>query len=616
MPIKIKLILNTALLAFSLLVILFIDNYTANVITELSQGKTLTQQIKNNILELRRDEKDFIARRQLKYVDKHVKHHQELVNSIARLHETFLNYNIPTNDLNALRAQISDYNTHFKTLVSQQKAIGLHPKDGLYGELRGAAHAIETQVQSLSPSLLVTLLQLRRNEKDFMLRLAPKYIDKFRANIEGLQQQFNQSGIVDNTMLMHYEDRFLKLAQANEVMGFTPKLGLQGKMRASIHATEGILSELLQTSQDALANRTQGASLLMYIIFAITLAVAITVSLIMSKSILQPITALRKVMIQIESTSDLTLRASVNGKDELSDTAEHFNSVIVKFENIISNVNASVVTLNHATAALMETLSKNQDGVENQVNKTIQVASAVSQMVVNIDGIADNTSLAAQKAASTNHSAIEGQDGVLATIAQIDQLSGNLSRSEIEVRELVQDSQNIGSVLDVIRSIAEQTNLLALNAAIEAARAGEQGRGFAVVADEVRTLASRTQESTTEIEGIVTKLQSRTNNMVMLINECLIQGDKSSQRASNAGDMLKSITINIDSIMNMTTSIAQSIDEQSHGVNSVNEHVGVIQDVTTQASASSTRTAKMGEELKQQADALHLSVKMFKVSAS
>ena len=132
------------------------------------------------------------------------------------------------------------------------------------------------------------------------------------------------------------------------------------------------------------------------------------------------------------------------------------------------------------------------------------VATAVTEMVATVDEIANNTNAAASKAETTNNNAIIGKEGVTQTIAKIDQLSEKLKESESIVQELAKDSHTIGSVLDVIRGIAEQTNLLALNAAIEAARAGEQGRGFAVVADEVRTLASRTQDSTQEIETIIT----------------------------------------------------------------------------------------------------------------
>jgi len=615
MPIKFKLLLSTALLVLSLLVMLVLHNYTAGVIVELSQGTQLTGDIKNNILELRRDEKDFIARRSDKYVDKHANNVQQLTANISTLSTLFGRYDIPTDDLTALNQNIEQYNLHFKALVAQQKLLGYHPKDGLYGQLREAAHGIEEQVSTLPPSLLATLLQLRRDEKDFMLRRAPKYTAKFESHYQTLKQQLEQHGKLDSSLLSVYHDRFIKFTKAVEVMGMTPQLGLQGQMRKSVHNTQDILTRVLTTSHSALIETTDNTSLLLYVLFSIIFTVAIITSVIMSKSIIEPINALRKVMVDIGTSNDLTLRAPENGNDEISDTAHHFNNVIAKFEAIISDVNMSVVTLNRATSLLLETITVGHQGVQEQVDQTQQAASAVSQMVLTIDGIADNTSLAATKAESTNQSAIEGQGGVLETIEQIELLSNNLTRSEQEVKELVQDSQNIGAVLDVIRSIADQTNLLALNAAIEAARAGEQGRGFAVVADEVRTLASRTQESTTEIESIILKLQSRTNNMVNLINDCLVQGDKSSKKAGSAGEMLNDITINIDSIMQMTTAIAQSIHEQSVGVNAVDQHVGAIRDVADKTSDSSLRTSKMSEELQQQAHALHSSVKMFKVSS-
>ena len=253
-------------------------------------------------------------------------------------------------------------------------------------------------------------------------------------------------------------------------------------------------------------------------------------------------------------------------------------------------------------------------GAQSQLVETDMVASAVNQMIATIDGITTNTTDAATKAQATNQSALQGQAGVTETIAQIDLLSSNLSLSEREVAMLVDDSQNIGSVLDVIRSIAEQTNLLALNAAIEAARAGEQGRGFAVVADEVRTLASRTQESTSEIEKIITQLQSRTQNMVRLIADCLVQGEQSSKKAGAAGAMLSEITSNVTMITDMTSTIATAIEEQAVGVAAVNKHVVSIRDVANQASDSSNLNTKMSEQLSVQAQELHHAVKLFKVS--
>jgi len=188
-----------------------------------------------------------------------------------------------------------------------------------------------------------------------------------------------------------------------------------------------------------------------------------------------------------------------------------------------------------------------------------------------------------------------------------------LVSSEQVVQRLAKDSETIGQVLDVIRGIAEQTNLLALNAAIEAARAGEQGRGFAVVADEVRTLASRTQDSTQEIESIITALQSRTQEIVGHMATCRTQGDESSHRAGSAGEMLEQITLDVSTIMDMNTAIATAIQEQSAVAQEVNKHVVSIRDVAERSGKMALQNAEMSEELSQQANVLTAEVNRFVV---
>lgn len=253
------------------------------------------------------------------------------------------------------------------------------------------------------------------------------------------------------------------------------------------------------------------------------------------------------------------------------------------------------------------------EGVAQQLNETDMVATAITEMGATIDEIAKTTELAALKAGKTHDNAQLGQTEVEQTILKIRQLSEQINSSASVVDELERDSETIGSVLDVIRGIAEQTNLLALNAAIEAARAGEQGRGFAVVADEVRSLAMRTQTSTQEIANIIQTLQSRTRAIVQLMDASQKQGAESAEQAAAAGELLKLINTDVHNIMDMSTQIAAAIEEQSMVAAEVNKNVVVIRDIAEDSSRAADANASASDELKSRAEYLVSAVSHFKI---
>lgn len=616
MLIKHKLMLSTILLVVSLFVLLVVREYTSNSIAGLSKGISLITEVESGIFSLRRDEKDFIARKKEKYLKRYQLDNDKLSIKIESLMAVFNDYDLDTSELTNLQNHIKQYNQHFLRLSIQQKIIGLNPEDGLYGELRAAAHQIEMAVDGQSNDTLVSLLQLRRDEKDFMLRLDLKYVKKFQTHFKQFQSALEQDSYSANILdlLVNYSNKFINFTEAYQKIGLTPNQGIMGEMRTEVNQTQAILELLVKNSDQQLLDSSGRFSNMFYGLFAVILVLVVAASVLVGRSILLPINAFQTVIMNISVNSDLSIRADASGKDEITDMATQFNNMLDKFEAIIIEVNQSVAILNGATTQLSENIAESHLGVEHQMVETDMVATAVTEMVATIDEIARNTSDTATKADETNKNAMIGYEGVMSTVEQIRQLSDNLTASEVQVNELVSDSQNIGSVLDVIRSIAEQTNLLALNAAIEAARAGEQGRGFAVVADEVRTLASRTQESTKEIELIIGKLQTRTQEMVGVISQCREQGLQSSDKAQAAGDMLSEITQNVTLIMDMTNSIAAAIEEQSSVASEVNKHVVLIRDVADRASGSSDKNALMSDELSNQAVSLHHIVKQFKVS--
>lgn len=619
MTIKQKLIANTAILILAMIVMLGLLTFSSSSLqTDVEVARKIGN-IEAEVLQLRRNEKDFLARKDPKYLDKFNKVYGLLVSDINYIDNYFDSIELTVPEVGRLRAILKDYQSLFGQLVEAQKQIGLHPKDALYGELRSAVHGVESLLGGKDFKLLSNMLQLRRNEKDFMLRLSDKYFDKWKSNAEQFVIDVRGSSLDATTKsevetnIGVYQSAFANLVEAQRKLGYDSNSGIQGEMRAAVHKVDKDLAQLLKVSRQSVEDHSDFISSLAHTVFVLVLVIAIGFALFITKTILKTVILLKDSMNKVAETKDLSLVVNSTSNDELAEVATVFNNMIGSFRNLIVEVNHSVDTVHDATQNLSQNIHAANEGVDSQIQQTDLVATAVTEMVATVDEIANNTHEAANKAEQTNKNAELGKGGVDSTIAKIDELSAKLLESEQVVQELAKDSDTIGSVLDVIRGIAEQTNLLALNAAIEAARAGEQGRGFAVVADEVRTLASRTQDSTQEIEGIISSLQSRTKEIVSHMAACRTQGQESADQAGSAGAMLEEITADVSTIMDMNTAIATAIQQQSTVASEVNQHVVMIRDVAESSGQAAHQNAEMSEELSAQADVLNREVNQFKV---
>ena len=619
MLIKHKLIINAITSIVGMLAILLLASLSSST---LQKDIVIAQQVGDvevNILQLRRDEKDFLARKQLKYAEQFQQHFTLLSSNISLLTKNLQDLDIDNSETIELELILAQYKSSFEKIVHTQEKIGLTPKTGLYGELRAAVHDVEEKLGTDDYKASNTMLQLRRNEKDFMLRLDAKYVAKFQENINAFSYIIkngylgaNQRSAINEAM-QDYNKAFLALVKEQELLGFDSKSGLQGEMRTTIHKVDETLTNLITKTTESVQQYTESMTQFTYTVVAISLIISSLITLFIGRNIISGLLHIKNSMEEVADTNNLTIIVNSKNKDELSDMADAFNHMLKNFQGLILSVTQSIESVDHATNALTGNIRQVNSGVDSQLQETDMVATAVTEMVATIEEIASNTTDAADKAEHANQNAHKGRIGVDATIKQITVLSEKLTESESVVNQLSEDSITIGSMLDVIRAIAEQTNLLALNAAIEAARAGEQGRGFAVVADEVRTLAGRTQESTKEIETIISTLQSRTKNIVTLMEECRNEGQESSTQASQAGDLLEQINSDVLNIMDMNTAIATAIQEQSVVASEVNRHVVSIRDVTEQTSESSAQNSKMSEGLVQQAALLNNEISRFNV---
>ena len=321
-----------------------------------------------------------------------------------------------------------------------------------------------------------------------------------------------------------------------------------------------------------------------------------------------------KSSVRAISDGDYTTEVKLAAQDEMQQIASDMNIMIEKTNALVGQVmsaaNQVVITSEESVTASTET----QDGVNKQNMELELVATAMNEMSATVHEVANNAASAAEATRNAETQANSGRTVVNQTIQSINDLSSEMEQASNIIKKLEEDSENIGTVLDVIKGIAEQTNLLALNAAIEAARAGEQGRGFAVVADEVRTLASRTQDSTEEINTMIEKLQQGSRTAVKAMDVGMEQTQKTVSHAAEAGSTLESITKAVDHITMMTEQIASAAEEQSSVAEEINRNVVNVRDVAVQTADNANKTTTNSGTLKNVASQLQGLVAEFKVN--
>lgn len=312
-------------------------------------------------------------------------------------------------------------------------------------------------------------------------------------------------------------------------------------------------------------------------------------------------------------SGDLTVRLDAQGKDEVGSIANNLNLFIEKLAKIVAEIKKSSDHVQSTSDEISVTANNNKE-VSQQQDMFIQsVVVAIEEMSSAIKEVSQNTSNTASNAENALDMSLEGEAKVKAAIDRIKLLSKGLDVASTKVNEVDDFAGNVTSVLDVIRGIAEQTNLLALNAAIEAARAGEQGRGFAVVADEVRTLASRTQDSTLDIQTMLEQLQSGVKSTVDAINESVDLANETVSTSTEAGDALSQINVAVKEITDMSIQVATAVEEQSCVIQDISQNMSMIGEHSKSIKDSTDTTAGNSKQLKEMANTLNKNTQLFKI---
>ncbi|MCF4984074.1 HAMP domain-containing protein [Pseudomonas syringae] len=393
----------------------------------------------------------------------------------------------------------------------------------------------------------------------------------------------------------------------------------QAASKAALDKMTTLGVSMLATSNDLIArqNKSRDADSAKSVTMiaaatALALVLSILAAWVITRQITTPLQETLEVVERVAS-GDLSRNLKVDRKDELGKLQATIQRMTVSLRELVGGIRDGVTQIASAAEELSAVTEQTSAGVNSQKVETDQVATAMHEMTATVQEVARNAEEASEAAVTADRQARDGERVVNEAIAQIERLASAVGNSSEAMGALKQESDKIGSVLDVIKSVAEQTNLLALNAAIEAARAGEAGRGFAVVADEVRSLAQRTQKSTEEIEALIARLQSGTQQATTVMDSSRELSTSSVELTRRAGGSLANITKTVSSIQAMNQQIAAAAEEQSATAEEINRSIINVRDVSEQTSAASEETAASSVELARLGNHLQVLVSRFTV---
>jgi len=599
----------------------------------------------DGVAELRSAERNYVSSREDTAAEAVVDRLHRLDAAIANLRQHY-----PGADVEALAAQlaglVADYRSRFADyragvtrdaeLTAQMAIAGTDAELALDNARAAVRTDVRTLLAGQAPADQVFtalgeaesvgymnewLLRARWNEAELRRDTSPASIEAVRVSTGNILEEAGRTGrstqreavrkaaqmVVDNTKLYG-------TALDDYIAGTGERQRIQDELAAIAAALAARAAEVRAGERAQLHRQADVAIATLAVVVAVAGVMSVLVAWFLLRSVVGPIRGVIAAMCDVaEGEGDLTRRLPTVGRDELAELGRAFNSFAEKMRGTIVQVAGSVGQLGGVSTQLAAVADRSTGTIEQQSREIEQIAAAIHQMVATAREVSANVAQTASAAQLADEQAQGGQQVVERTIGQIHQLAAQLEEVAATTRGLEQDSAAIGAVLDIIRGVADQTNLLALNAAIEAARAGEHGRGFAVVADEVRALAGRTRKSTEEIQDTVASLQDGTRRAVAVMEASQSEAKAAVEHAQSSGAALRAIASAATSISDMSAMISTAAEQQCCTSEEINRNVVRISDMAGDAAKGAEETSATVDRVTRMATSLGTLVAQFRL---
>ncbi|ATG75166.1 methyl-accepting chemotaxis protein [Zobellella denitrificans] len=599
LSVRVKLTLGFALVLLATLTTAAISFYTLSSVLDRSQKLEQAGAIDLLFSKARQHEKNYL----LQDDPEELNRAKELVQQARALAEELqLSLSEPENQ--ALAEQILDGTRNFEEELTQMASLNEDAQRQIF-DLNGIGFSAQQRAEYLSASdssamsWLVRLVGIRLTQKDFALSRdeidAMQLSSRLRGLLVTLENRINMRPDEDvkelHELLKQFQQQQERFIEAiNGLVAVEERIDVLAQGIAEGAAT------LLANQQASMGRQSDWSRIIILSVTAAALVLGVLFAWLITLGIINPLKLLVSQANRI-AEGDLSQDIRHQRKDELGRLMDRMQTMTLNLRQLVSELSNSATHIATSAEELSAVSEQTRTGVNQQRMELEQVSTAMNQMAATVQEVARHAETAFGSARTADSDASAGDQKVTLTIAHINELAEEVRRSLATINQLESESLNIGSILDVIKGVAEQTNLLALNAAIEAARAGEHGRGFAVVADEVRALASRTQQATSQIETLIQGLQSKAQESVTMMGKSASMAEETVAIANEAGDSIHAITRSVSDIQQMNSQIATASEQQSSVAEEINRSVFSIREVSEHSAAATEQTASSSSEL-------------------